>query len=559
MKMPGDLKRIYRLPPASRGDVTALTARFRCAGGTWQLRQDQADALQSAQDADGAFVVIDVGGGKTLTAMLMPAMLGIAPQDALVICPAKLRKEAKNEWSHYRRQFDVPEPGRELQYLSYTQVSHPNYVSRLEEDAPKLIVFDEIDKLRNWSSARTRRVLDYLSRHPDVKVVGMTATIGELEEWWHLARAVLGERVPLPLAWDRMTRWARATDAAPLQYPTGRDHKDLHILADAYGIEEPSSQRRRSRAALRARLTNCQGMVFSTSGSCDVPIRFTEYKPALPTAIQEAIDHMHATWMLPNGDFVDDQLRLASYERQLALGFFYKRVWEGGEDLELLYRGRAFDSAVRAVLKLRLRLIDSPKMVIESLAKWREGAPIKFNGAGEPAELTSRQHEAYQTLDAAAIEWDEVKHREWPNTEPVWVTDEVLQDVVARHADDGTIIWYSHRAVAFRLREMGLTVHLADEGTRPDPEERVVCLSTHSHAVGLNLQAWNKNIILTPSSKERNNHQLIGRTHRSGQESPEVSVVFMLNVQAGVRALRKAREEAKAFYEKTGIPRKLLE
>ena len=592
--MLGDLRRIMNLGPRAHGDAEALTTRFKTQEGTWTLNQDQADALQTLLTDRLLLAVIDVGGGKTLTGMLACRALGIAPEDALVIVPAKLRNEAHREWRTYREHFDVPEPGRELTYMSYAQLSRPEQVEMLMERAPKLMVFDEVSKLKSRDSARTRRITRYLKANPETVCVGMDATImdGSLHDWWHIARLFLRDKSPLPESFARVTRWARVVDAQNREFPTSADYPDLMRLADFYDIPEQESLKHRARLALGARLTNCAGMIFSSSGSCDVPLRFEKWAPAVPPAIRDALAHLDETWELPNGDFVEDVLRKAAAERQLALGFYYKWVWEGDEDRPLLYRRRAFDSAVRSILKLRLPAVDSPRLVLDALDSFRRARLDKASacvrielplchGAAAPgvaqgrdegvrcapvprvyAEVdearlwnTANRLMAWEDLSEAEEQWQEVKDKPWPETHPEWFDETLIRQAVEQHAEDGTLIWYNHLAVAHKLRELGVPTFLASEGTRPE-DEPVAALSVRAHGVGLNLQRWNRNLVLAAISSGDAMQQLIGRTHRSNQDADEVLVKLLHHTAAYQKAAKTAAEKARSFETQTQVPQK---
>ena len=68
--------------------------------------------------------------------------------------------------------------------------------------------------------------------------------------------------------------------------------------------------------------------------------------------------------------------------------------------------------------------------------------------------------------------------------------------------------------------------------------------SIGSNAEGRNLQAWHRNLVMAPPPQGRTWEQLLGRTHRSGQEADEVLVTVYLGCLEQLEAFRQATWDA---------------
>ncbi|NBO16043.1 MAG: hypothetical protein EBV20_13105, partial [Betaproteobacteria bacterium] len=179
---------------------------------------------------------------------------------------------------------------------------------------------------------------------------------------------------------------------------------------------------------------------------------------------------------------------------------------------------------------------------------------LVFNRTAREHALGQRQaiHRAWQA-------WCAVKSRPTPPTEAVWLTGKVLDAVVQAvlHSKEPTLVWYSDEAVATALAVRGLRVIGAGKDVPKQPVE-TLALSVRSHGTGLNLQAWANNVILTPDQSGLVWEQLLGRTHRPGQQSDEVWATVLAHTQPFREALAEAKANAGYIQHTTGQQQKLL-
>jgi len=117
------------------------------------------------------------------------------------------------------------------------------------------------------------------------------------------------------------------------------------------------------------------------------------------------------------------------------------------------------------------------------------------------------------------------------------------------------LIWYSHTAVADAAARRGERV--IPQGETPPPAgDRRVWVSTHSHTKGLNLQSYDKNIVLTPQAAA-DMEQLLGRTHRQGQTADTVYCEVLTHTRHTAKTWAKSRKQAAWLQESTGQRQKL--
>jgi hypothetical protein len=127
-------------------------------------------------------------------------------------------------------------------------------------------------------------------------------------------------------------------------------------------------------------------------------------------------------------------------------------------------------------------------------------------------------------------EWKAVRETAKPETEAVWISDFLVDSCLEWLREGPGLLWYEFNALAARILERGRGTNLAhggpgDEGTRLvlalRGHERAV-LSIRSHGTGRNLQSFARNLITSPPASGDAWEQLLGRTHRQGQEADEV-------------------------------------
>ena len=548
-----DFRRVESLPRRTVSphdfDILAVTNLLRTHDGEMELRAIQAMALREIQENEGLLGAIGVGHGKTLVSLLAPSM--VQAERPLLLLPAQLKRlTIESVLPEMKRHWKISPA---LRIESYHELS--NNRNLLEEYEPDLIIADECHRISRKESARTRRIMRYFNTHPETKFVGLSGTVTRksLEDYWHLALMALGEKAPLPLKWREMKVWASALDDGIIE----PERASLGALRRF--CEDPSPQntgmrkeRERVREGYRRRLTETPGVLATSDTGCEASLvirkRFSIAKPAgSPLWMVGALDTLRNNWTTPAGEEITDAVDYWRKAREIGMGFYYEWDWET-PNLEWLRARSEWRKFVRRTTQRR------PQFDTEMLVTL----------ACERGELRSSEYD----------NWILIKGDENPKTRTVWCCDRVLEDAMSlvtlgdpgnkdQHRD--TIIWYEQRAVGERLKELRpewplfkggpqatqhLAAHVRDVGGP--------CIaSIRAHGIGVNLQAFNDGIILTPPSSGAIWEQLLGRTHRAGQEADEVIMTVYQHTKEFEGALEKALENAKYIEQSTGQTQKL--
>ena len=110
-----------------------------CFGGEPKLWPVQLAALREAMEMGGLAGPVQVGGGKSLIALLLPAVLR-AKKTVLLVKPS-LKSQLKREVVNYANHFWIPT--KYIRLVSYSELSNADKGEILEKVSPDLIVADE--------------------------------------------------------------------------------------------------------------------------------------------------------------------------------------------------------------------------------------------------------------------------------------------------------------------------------------------------------------------------------------------------------------------------------
>jgi len=542
----GDVARLAALPrrepPAPADD-----GRWRVPGGQWQLRPHQAAALAEVAEVGGGLLGFGVGAGKTLVALLLPCALGLSDDECLVLVPGALRAEYARQRAVLAEHFDVANP----RVLSYEQLGHPKSANALEALAPKLIVADEAHLLGNKDSARTARFLRYVRSERPV-FVAMSASLlrRSLHDAAHLAELALGDGSPLPKDWNLRERWSAALFGTSPAYP---EYTASLLGGLRAALGEPQLAIADVRAAFMRHLRCRPGVLFTDEQSCAAPLVSSHLArwPSTPRAWRAAQAHVAASLELPCGQGVDDELRKLLAVRTLGWGFYSRWAEVDGPlvDREWYYARKAWAQALAALVDLRRPGCDSPALALAVVEA--DGLPPRCTPAHKAAILDAR---------AAWAGWQAAAHRYHGRREVVYLDGaeawaaELVQAFDAQ-LPRGTLVWSAHPPLS-ELIAAHRPAAVVPVGEHPDtlgsePAWRVV--SVASHGTGLNLQGYHTNLLLTPPSDASCLEQLLGRTHRPGQQASEVRVLLPPHED-----LSEQIAAARALEEMTGTKQRLV-
>jgi hypothetical protein len=546
-----EIKRIAALPrrvwtdEAGQRLADMLTEELKTPGGKMRLRSVQAIALYEAMEAGGLFGPIRVGGGKTLVSGLLPVVF--EAKRPILLLPAALLEKTAVEFKSLREHWRI---ATNLQLISYESLGLVQSAQKLQYILPDLIVSDETHFLKNHRAGRTRRVTRYMREHPETKFVGVSGTVmkGSLRDFAHHLRWALKGNAPIPMTDDEVGVWADALDEKvnPLARRQPEALFELSTEPLQEGLDDISSARR----VFQSRLLETKGVVASprTDGvTCSLRVSALEYEPSLLT--QQHIGNMRngvkddkgdytvLPWSTPDGWTFSQALEFRMYLRQLALGFH--SIWDPRPPMEWSSARYAWAVFVRETLS-RSRTLDTELQVANAVDAGR-------------LETT--------TLDR----WRKVRDTFKIQPKDVWHDDTALQVCGGWMEREKGIVWTEHVFFGLRLAQLTGAAYYGANGLNQSGESitgvksgRAIIASVHANGTGRNLQMFSSNLITSCPPGPAIVEQLIGRTHRDGQEADTVTVDILIGCREHYDAFYRALDGAKAAADTLGHDQKLL-
>lgn len=518
-------------PEQAEAVACELTEVLRTPHGTQTLRPIQAVALCEIGTVGGLLGVMSVGSGKTLTSFLAGEVSEATRP--LLLVPAALVGKTERDMAVLRQHWHFPEFTR---VRSFELLGRAQAAELLEELAPDLIVIDECHRVRNLKAAVSRRVRRFFAKHPEVKCVALSGTMTKrsLHDYAHLARWCLpADGCPLPTKFTDLEFWADALDERKEQLVRAEPGA-LKILCNEDEAREwdMGAEHSAARKAFRRRLIETSGVVATYETAVDASLTIQAVEPPASPVIDAAFQTLR-TWETPDGWPIADGLSMFRHAREVSLGFYY--VWDPRPPQHWLDARRQWCSFVRQTLKHSHKL---------------------------DSELQVRR--AYP--DAPELQaWKAVEKDFTPNTHAVWLDDSVLGFVSEWARDRKGIVWTEHQCFGDRLaRDFGLP-YFGKKGVNKEglpveqhPAGEPLVASIQSNSTGRNLQAWSTNLVTSPPPNGQGWEQLLGRTHREGQEADEVYVDVLMSCLEHVGAFDQALKDSRYVFESTGAPQKLL-
>jgi len=562
-----ELKRILALPRRSweqdaasihpllkQTYVDSLSQHFRAPGGAQTLRPVQAASLVEMHDFGGLLGIIRVGGGKTLLSML--GFLVLESKRPLLLVPAKLVEKTRRDMHALRKDWLIPPYVR---VMSYELLGREQSAKTLDEISPDVIIADEAHKLRNTGAAVTRRVKRWLDAHPDTRFVGLSGTVMKrsLHDYYHLAAWALKRTNPTPTDFNDRMGWAMVLDEKRNKGTEALEAKVAPgALINFCNDEEKALYRtdpiKAVRSGYRRRLVETPGVIATQEGALGVSLLIDSQTVAMPE-IAEAVRMLKRDWQRPDGEPVMDAIEIWRHLREIATGFYYR--WNPTPPREWLDARRVWARAVREVLRNNRLGLDSESPIRRAVLEERR----KF-AAGEISPSSRRfAHE-----DEALATWETLEKTFTPNVEAVWLSKRVVETAAKWMADEQGICWVEHVEFGRVLSETtGIPyyqrggLNAAKKPLEDHPPGTALIASIASNAEGRNLQAWNKNLIVSPPTSGALWEQLLGRTHRDGQEADEVIATLLISVTEQAAAFERARSDARAISDTLGQEQKL--
>jgi hypothetical protein len=509
-----------------------LTDEFRTLAGKMTLRIVQAVAIAEAVLYGGAFCPIGVGGGKALISLLAP--LAMDSKRPLLVVPAQLREQTNRFVIPQMKQHWKLHPN--LRVIGYSELSLEKNAQMLEEYRPDLIILDECHRLKNKKAGRTRRVLRYFKEHPETRCVAMSGTVSSrsIKDYAHIIEWCLGGGSPVPLRWQELTEWADCVDT--------KVPDDRRVGPGA--LRKWCDEGENVRQGFRRRLVQTPGVIASKEGALGTSLQILQFgRLIIPVRIQFEIDKMRNTWETPNGDIITEAVELWRHIRELALGFYYR--WDPPAPRDWLDARRAWKSCVRGTLKVS-------KDFDTELQVW--------NAAKNKNSLLG--YNFVPVYDAWKA-WSKIKDTFKPNPVAEWLDDFALRacgqwlNQSVWKENDKRIVWVEHRAFGEALAKRGWDYFGAGDNRILDTQQTAIVASIAAHGEGKNLERFSKNLIVSPPASGKVWEQVLGRTHRPGQEADEVTCEVFLDVPECRESFEQARRDAKYLEDSLGNVQKL--
>jgi hypothetical protein len=512
-----EFKRVCALPerdPDVIGKLIAkpLTARLKTPQGTMALWPMQALALAEAADYKGAMVLLPVGEGKTLITFLLPTLLK-ARSPVLVVRAALLQK-TWNDYKELKKHWIKPFNPHIVTYENISR--NPNALAYYQ---PDLIIADECHKLKDPKAACTKRVYRYMKENPETTFVGLSGTVAQrsFKDYWHLMQWALPKGLqPLPYGFKEMETWSEALDSKM------KVRRGLGALK-VWGDDVPTA-----RKAYGEKLRRTPGIVTIQNPEVHASLTIELVNLRIP-AIEEALKEMRRTWATPGGEEFCEAVDLWRHAREIANGFYYK--WDPEPPKEWLEARAEFMKFVRDKLR-GSRKLDTMAQVCAAHAdafevqEWKEIAPtFKLRTVAVPLDVTE------------------------------------IHTYVRHWTQEAGLVWVEHRAMGKRLNQAGLRFFssqgLNDLGEHIDHHIGPAIVSVRAIGEGFNLQRYNRNLVLNCTPLGSAWEQMIGRTHRQGQEADNVHVEVLITAEEQRAGFWQAVKDAHYVQETTGQRQKL--
>lgn len=513
-----------------------------CKGkGEMDLRPIQAAALMQVHDFGGLLAPVRVGGGKTLISFLAGTVLGA--ERVMLVIPAKLRKKTEREFAKLSRHWKKP---ARMHVMSYELLSRDRGISELQSFRPDLVVADEAHKFKSTRAACTKRMRRYLTKeNTDAQYIDMSGTVlkRSIMEVYHRQNWALRDGFqPLPRKYNEARDWADAIDEKVS--PAGRIMPGaLYQFCTDSQLSEAAKDPRKStqvkivREAFKSRFMTTPGVIGTEEmfdGAMSIALSTID-KLNVGEEVHEAFEGLRERWELPDGHPIDEPAQLWMAARCLIQGFYYR--WEPLPPKEWLMWRKEWGRCVRDILK-NYPDIDSPMVVAREVRRGR----IPW------AENILR-------------EWERVKDTFKPQTKAFWIDDGAFNFCRDWAQKNRGIIWVNEVALGERLRDEGGLPYYGSKGMcgkKMIEDETGTCVaSIAANSEGRNLQHFSLNLVAAPPPGGATWEQMLGRTHRDGQEADEVGVQVLLGCYENWKVLMQAIKDAEFAEATTGQYQKL--
>jgi len=451
-----------------------------------------------------------------------------------------------------RRISQSGQPG--VYIFPYSLLSTKDSADNLDAIDPGAIICDEIQNLKDERSARTKRVMEFVRKRNPIGVgLSGTVTRKSIKDYYHLIRWCLGSNCPLPLSTSVANDWAGVLDAnASAGYSDPTTTGPLQPLVQWAQRVDPMNpypdDRTGFRRAYKLRLTTCPGVVASGDAEIGVglliqnqPVKDHESFEGWAET-ESLIEAIEEEWLTPNGDEIEYPIHKFKWMYELSAGFYNELSWPEPsdfarrKDIPLEQAKGIIDDAkvyheAHQIYSKRLRQflqyeseknLDTPMMVGANMA------------AHQDRDVPRELYQLWREMKACDFDDRPERDRTAIRVCPYKVYDAVrwAQSLKGK----GGIIWVYHQEMGIWIsevaREAGLDVMHCPAGNEANAaigdernKNKIVVASITAHGTGKNLQHFQNQYIAQWPRPAGVAEQLLGRTHRNGQEADELIVV----------------------------------
>lgn len=546
----------------------------------WRFFEPQARAIDAYDRVAGGLYAIGVGWGKTGISVIIAdrAWKKGKKRILLLVPPAAQSQLTTIDLGFWRKHVPIAVPFHNLSgrtpsrrlkmvqsgrggcyIMPYSLLSSKDTIDLLKALDPEVVIADETHKIKNFSAARTRRMMAFLTgREPEFICMSGTITDRSLDDYHHLAVAALHDGAPLPLSRGLMQAWGAVLDSKP-KMPTEAQAGALMPLIewaqDHFPEETFEPTRAGFRKAFRFRLVTTPGVVATGDSEIGTSLTLSNLdipgKDQVPgwMELMKWVGRVQDEYVTPNGDEIQHAMHTHKWLSELAAGFYNELIWPEPEVLaerkgiSLEEASSRIDQSItwhRAWQKysseLRAHLlygypkpgVDTPEAVgtairagkthgmpSKMVALWHAAKDLDFD---ERVERDARAIRVCPFRVRHAVEWAETTYRE------------------NKREPRGSILWYYHQEIGewlcelLRERDLPL-IHapagsneelLADKAERNKQSILVVSISAHNEAK--NMQYMQEQYVLQWPRSAKIAEQMLGRCHRNGQEADELIV-----------------------------------
>ena len=577
----------------------------------------QAEGFMAYAQFSGAFCPITVGGGKTLTSLLIPneayCYEGIK-KSMLIIPPNLVDQLRENDLPFYRsvchlnlpvhfipglparkRMTKAKSGAKGLYIMTFSLLSSPTGAEILEAIAPELIIVDEAHNLSSSKiSARSRRYNEYIKENaPRQVVLSGTMTKNKPMDYYSLVRHSLKEYSFLPTIATMAQTWSDAIGSEA----SGFDNADRSRNAQAARPLIPLINWARGhfkedhfdltlsgfRKAFRYRLCSCPGVVSSGEDHLDVGIKIiNDPNPKKELVegwdkMQSLIEQVKEEWETPSGEIIEHGMHLYKWLYEIeGAGFYNELYWpdtdwierhrrkKGAEADELLERSKEYLELHQDYSrKLRTFLTDRPSTGLDT--PMLVGLDMSKNG---PENVGCDLYDAWTDMKDADFKGRLERLKRAIRVCPFKV-DQAVEYVKGLPRGEGSLLWF-HSAEVGRwlmdqLREADLNPLYCPAGPRYNSEilkkehfSRPVVASISAHGTGKNLQHFGFQRYVQWPRDAKLAEQSLGRIHRNGQKRKKVFMYTDIASEFDQVVFAKTLNDAAYIHQTMGNKQRLM-